>query len=305
MKRIKNKHKKDGRMKIRVIMLLVIVSSAICADETSQLDTTNFILIDQIEAVVYGQEDVEIITKSDIDRPSLGGGFRTKDEIIFEREVLLDAKKHNIPQDDEAVDAYLAQIQREHNLSEEELENIFTSSGYTLEEGRDQLQMMQTINTMLDVKIRSNLIVPRRDVEEYYKNHPTVIEATYILQRAVVPQSKKLSADQQHNILVKYAQTGKGASGITWSDSFTINHSDIAANKHFIYEMEPGQISLPQEVGTGFEMFKLVEKTPETVKSLDDCYREIVDILRRPKYEELMEKYKATLMQNASVVYFN
>ncbi len=68
--------------------------------------------------------------------------------------------------------------------------------------------------------------------------------------------------------------------------------------------MEQGDISLPQEVAGGFEMFKLVEKTPETVKSLDDSYRDIVDILRRPKYEELMEKYKTALMKNASVVYF-
>jgi hypothetical protein len=291
-------------MKLRMILFLSILSSVICADEIGTLDTSNFILVDQIEAVVYGQEDVEIITKSDIDRPSLGGGFRTKDEIIFEREVLLDAKKHHIPQDEEAVDAYLAQIQREHNLSEDELANIFTSSGYTLEEGREQLQMMQTINTMLDVKIRSNLIVPRRDIEEYYRNHPTVIEATYTLQRALVPQSKKMSAEQQHKVLVKYAQTGKGASGITWSDPFTINHSDIAENKQFIYDMEIDQISEPQEAVGGFEMFKLVEKTPQTVKSLEDSYREIVEILRRPKYDELMEKYKAALMKNASVVYF-
>src|SRR5579863_1995912 len=290
-------------MKNRIITLLLIFS-VIRADEISELDISNFILVDQIEVVVYGQEDVEIITKSDIDRPSLGGGFRTKDEIVFEREVLLDAKKHHIPQDEDAVDAYLAQIQRENNLSASELEDIFTSSGYTLEEGREQLQMMQTINTMLDVKIRSNLIVPRKDVEEYYKHNPTIIEATYTLQRAFVPQSKKLSAEQQHKILVKYAQSGKGASGITWSDSFTVNHSDVATNKQFIYDMQPGQISMPQEVNGGFEMFKLVEKTPQTVKSLEESYREIVDILRRPKYEELMAKYKEALMQHASVVYF-
>ncbi|HEX4068655.1 MAG TPA: peptidylprolyl isomerase [Candidatus Babeliales bacterium] len=291
-------------MKLRIIIFLSIISLVIRADESGALDISNFVLVDQIEVVIYGQEDVEIVTKSDIDRPSLGGGFRTKEEIVFEREVLLDAKKHHIPQDEDAVNAYLAQIQREHNLSEAELEDIFTGSGYTIAEGREQLQMMQTINTMLDVKIRSNLIVPRRDVEEYYKNHPTVIEATYTLQRAFVPQSKKLSADQQHTILEKYAKTGKGASGITWSDSFTINHADIAANKQFIYEMQPDQISVPQEVSGGFEMFKLVEKTPETVKSLEDSYREIVDILRRPKYEELMEKYKEALMKNASIVYF-
>lgn len=289
-------------MKKHVIVLSVIFFSFIMAQENETIDESNLILVDQIEVIVFGA-DVEIITKSDIDRPSLGGGFRSKEEIVFEREVFLDAKKHHLPQDDEAVDAYLAQIQREHNLSPEELEQIFTASGYTIEEGREQLQMMQTINTMLDIKIRSNLIIPRKDVEEYYKNNPEIIEATYTLERAFVPQSAKVSADKQYKILVKYAQTKKGVTGISWSDSFTLNHSDIAESRQFIYSMEPGNISLPCIVNGGFEIFRLVSKTAESIKSLEDSYREIVDILRRPKYEELMEKYREYLSKNSSVLY--
>ena len=281
-----------------------MISSFLTAQTPDEVNTADLVLLDQIEVAVYGQEDVEIITKSDIDRPSLGGGFRSKEDIVFEKEVLLDAKKHHIPQDEEAIDAYLAQMQREYNLSSEQLEEIFTSAGYTIEEGREQLQMMNVMNTMLDIKIRSNLIIPRKDVEEYYRNHPTIIEATYTLQRAFVPQSDRMSEKQQYKVLTRYAQTGKGASGIVWSDPFTINHSDIAASKHFIYDMNVGQVSEPQAINGGFEMFKLVDKTPETVKSLEESYREIVDVLRRPKYEELMEKYREMLMKNAVVVYF-
>lgn len=291
-------------MKTRIALLSLIFCSVVIAQRQEEfVDTSNFVLLDQIEVVVYGQE-VEIVTKSDIDRPALGGGFRTKEEIVFEKEVLLDAKKHHLPQDEDAIDAYLVQIQREYNLSQEELEQIFTSAGYTIEEGREQLQMMQTVNTMLDIKIRSNLIIPRRQVEDYYENNPTVIEATYTLQRAFVPQSNKMSPDKQRSILVNYAQTGKGVVGIEWSEPFTINHSDIAASKQFIYTMQPGQISLPDSINGGFELFKLVEKTPETVKSLEESYREIVDVLRRPKYEELMARYREALANSASVVYF-
>jgi hypothetical protein len=297
-------------MKTRITILSLIFFSTFAAEHVdvsaealAKEDLSNLVLIDQIEVVVYGQ-DVEIITKSDIDRPALGGGFRGKEEIVFEREVLLDAKKHHLPQDEETIDAYLAQIQREHNLSQEELENIFTSSGYTIEEGREQLQTMQTINTMLDIKIRSNLIVPRRAVEQYYQNNPTVIEATYTLQRAFVPQSEKVSSEKQYKALVQYAKSGKNSSSITWSDPFTLEHSEIAESKQFIYTMQLGEISLPYEINGGFELFRLVEKTAEQIKSLEDSYREIVEILRRPKYEELMEKYREHLSQISSVVYF-
>ncbi len=291
-------------MEVRILLFSLLISSSIFAEnENNDIDTSNLVLIDQIEVVVYGQ-GVEIITKSDLDRPALGGGFRTKEEIVFEKEVLLDAKKHHLPQDEEAIDAYLAQIQREHNLSQEQLEEIFTSSGYTIQEGREQLQMMQTVNTMLDIKIRSNLIVPRKDVEKYYKENPTIVEATYILERAFVPQSNKISSDKQYKVLVEHAQGTKRVTGITWSDQFTLNHSDIAESKNFIYTMKPGEISLPHLVNGGFELFRLVEKTPEYVKSLEDCYRDIVEILRRPKYEELMEKYREHLSKSCSVIYF-
>jgi hypothetical protein len=290
-------------MKKNIIFLFLISSTLLIAEDTETIDTSNFILLDQIEAVVYGSE-VEIVTKSDLDRPSLGGGFRTREEILFECQVLLDAKKHHLPQDDEAIDAYLTKIQREHNLSEKELEQIFTSSGYTVEEGRELLQRMQIINTMLDIKIRSNVIVPRKDVEEYYKNNPTVIEATYTLQRAFVPQSKRISAQQQQTILINYSKTGKGVAGIEWSDSFTINHSDIAESKQFIYSMESGEISLPVAITDGFELFKLVEKTPEVVKTLEESYRDIVDILRQPKFEELMQGYRDHLNKNTSAICF-
>jgi hypothetical protein len=289
-------------MNMRIIICLLMISSLMYAENSENIDPS-FVLLDQIEVIIYGQEDVEIITKSDIDRPSLSGGPHTKEDIIFEKEVFLDAKKHHLPQDDEAIDAYLAQMQREHGLSEKDLEDIFLASGYTIEEGRQQLQVLQTINTMLDVKIRSNLIVPRKDVEEYYNNHPVMIEATYTLQRAFIAQSKKVSSDVQHEILVKYAKTGKGVSGVEWGEPFTINHSDIAESKQFIYAMNKGDISSPQKISGGFELFKLVDKVPEHAQSLEESYREIVDILRRPKYEELMESYRQTLAKNAAVVY--
>jgi len=262
------------------------------------------ILFDQIEAVIADVEGTEVVTKSDIERPSLGGGFRTKEDLVFERLILIDAKKHKVPQDDEAVDAYLAQIQREHNLSPEELESIFTSSGYTIEEGRQQLQMMQTVNTMLDVKIRSNLIVPRKDVEAYYDEHSEIIEATYTLERLFVPFSKKMSKKEQYDILCRYANNEIKVKGVEWSEPFVVNHSEISEEKSFIYVLEVGQISLPQKMRGGFELFKLIAKTPEHKKTLEESYREITDILRRPKYEELMRNYRDALFQKASIVYF-
>src|SRR5947207_7005352 len=123
-------------MKKYRITYFLLVATIIIFDLKSDVQPF-LLLLDQIEVVVFGKEDVEIITKSDIDRPALGGGYRSQDDIIFERSVLLDAKQHKIPNDEETVDAGIEQMMREHNLSQDDLEAIFNASGYTLQEGRE------------------------------------------------------------------------------------------------------------------------------------------------------------------------
>jgi hypothetical protein len=271
--------------------------------QVQQEETSNLILLDQVDVVIVGHDHTEIITKSDLDRQSLGGGYRTQDDIIFEKIVLIDAKKHQIPDDPEAVEAGFAQMQREHNLTQEDFENIFKAAGYTYEEGRQQFQIMQMVNTMLDIKVRSNLIVPRKDVESYYHEHPEFVEATYTLERLFVPFSTKISKQTQKRKIMHYIKIGKGVLDAQPGVQFTISHSEVASKKQFIYTMELGDISMPEEISGGFEMFRLISKTPEYRKTLEESYRDIVDILRRPKYEELLEKYREQLLKNVSIIY--
>jgi len=261
-------------------------------------------LLDTIQAVVRLEKDAEIITKSDVDRPNLGGEVRPLQDIIFERSIFLDAKKRQIPKDEDAIETYLRSVQRDNNLTDDELKGIFTAEGYTYEEGRAQLQMMQMINTMMDFMIRSNLVVPRKDVIAYYNAHPQVIEPSYTLQRVVIPFSKTKTKVQQKRKLMR-ALKAKEKQNMHWSELFTINQSDIAEDKKFIIAMKPGNISVPIEVPTGFELFRLKEKTEERLVSLDERYRDIVDILRRPKYEELLQDYKDKLLDSVSITYFN
>ena len=59
-----------------------------------------------------------------------------------------------------------------------------------------------------------------------------------------------------------------------------------------------------EEFSGGFELLKMVTKKEKRLKPLDERYREIADILRRPKYEELLTQYKQSLWDASSIVYF-
>jgi hypothetical protein len=295
--KIKQDRKKiDGNEKCNVAQTQPVEKS----DQKKEL-----FLIDEIEVSIFGQEGVKIITSSDVSRPSLTGSPRSKEDIVFEQAILLDAQKYKISADDDAIDKYLNSIQREHNLSRSELEMIFTAAGWTLEEGREQLKNLQVINMMLDFKIRGNLIVLRKDVENYYHEHPEYNEPAYLLSTTLVPYTDSGNKEKQKKTLMQEIQNKSAA--FDWSEPFWINSSDIAEDKQFITSMLVATISKPIATEHGFELYRLVDKKEAELRSLEDRYTEILNELRRPKYEELLRDYKQELynLDNVSIVYTN
>lgn len=261
-------------------------------------------LVDRIEVTIYGDEGVQIITKSDLERLSIDGQERTKDDIILERLMFLDAQKMHMVQGDEAVDAYLNNIQREHNMSREQLEYLFANSGYSYEEAREQLRILYAVNSIIDFKIRSRLIVPEQDVIAYYKSHPVKLQPTYQIQRAVItmPATQHDKASFKKEVEL-WCQSGKGDFAPAWDEPFWIEKGDIAESKKFITTMQIGSCVVSDETSEGIELFKLIDKKEEREQSIEERYREIVDILRRPKFEELLSDYKKQLRESASIVY--
>ncbi|PKN03385.1 hypothetical protein CVU75_02490 [Candidatus Dependentiae bacterium HGW-Dependentiae-1] len=254
--------------------------------------------VDDIVVVIYAQEGTEIITQSDLDRPTLEGAPRTLDETIFERLLFLDAKKYKMIADEDAIDKHLATVQRQNNMTLDELKAVFKASGYTYEEGREQFGIMYAVNQVIDFKIRSRLIVPEKDVLAYYNANPVMLEPSYQVARAVIPYGKAASKDE----LRKELATFKGV-GISWEEPFWVNQGDLAESKRFVMGMPVGAVSEPQEIDAGYELIKLVDKKGDRLAPLEERYREIVDILRKPKYDEVMADYKKTLFDSSSIVY--
>jgi len=259
--------------------------------------------LDGIAAIVFGQEGTEIITKSELERKSLDGQERTIEDLVYEKLMLLDAQKFKMTPDEEQIDKHLASVQRENNITLDQLKAVFTASGYSYEEGRAQFGIISIINQLLDFKIRSRLIVPEKEVVAYYNANPETIEEGYLVQRALVPFDSTLTREEQKNAIERYVHGRNGFVSIEWPEAFWIEKNEIAENKQFITRLQPGDVSDPEETIDGFELFKLQENRPARVKTMEERYRAITDVLRRPKYEQLDKEYKKQLMDNASVLY--
>ncbi len=287
----------------RKIFFLLILPFFIAAKDAKIPESA--LLIDSIQAVVFGQNGTQIITYSDVIRPGLSGVPRTLDDIVFERLVFLDAQKFKINADEDAVDKYLAMIQKENNLTLDQLKDVFASAGYSYQEGREQFKMLQTVNSMLDFKIRSHVIVPRQLVEQYYHEHPVIEEAAYKIQVGFWPYIPG-KEETQNKALTYMSKTGKAVRDVQWSEPFWVKKGDVAVEKQFIFNLKVGQSSLPNDRGgEGFEIYRLVEKTEERIPTLDERYKEIADTLRKPIYQDLMDRYKQQLFDTSSVMYLS
>ncbi len=260
--------------------------------------------VDGIKTKIYGENDTILITKSEALRPGLDGQPKTLDDTIFENLVFLDAKRIGGVPSDEDIMRHWEEVKKQNGLSEAKMQQVAAQSGYTIQEAKAELGKMSGINQMFDFKVRSGLFVSKRDVENYYNEHPETRQAEYCIVRAVVPFSDLEPKQETKQRLDTYVRTGKGNVRIAWSEPIWLKHDKIAQDKQFIYNMKPGQVSRPIEVQNGFEVFKLVDKKPECLVPLKERYDEIANLLKRPKYQELLDTYKQELYDKATIVYY-
>ncbi len=256
--------------------------------------------IDSIQAVVFGEKP-QIITYSDMTKLSLSGQQRSLEDLIFESRVIDDAVRYKIMGDEDAVDKYLAMLQKQNNMTLDDMKHVFASAGMTYQEGREELRRMQAVQQMVDFKVRAQVIVPRKAVEEYYEKNPQIKEARITVQRGFLAYDADL--DAQKRALAFMERTGKEMKGIQWSEPFDLTESEVAEERAFLFALKEGALSKASDVGIGFELFRVLKSSPREMASLDSRYKEIADELRRPIFEQLLENYRKRLMESASVLY--
>ncbi len=269
-----------------------------------QQEKSPLYVIDTIKVVVFGDDRTDLITDLDCKRPSLDGQTRSQEDLILEELIYQDAARYKMLATDESTERHLMAVQREHNLSLDDLKNIFASAGYTFEEGKAKFGVMSTVGQMLDFKIRSRLIVPEKDIEHYYKEHPVYSDETYQLANALIKREDDQTLDEVRAEIEQLIQTGSSSLQITWSEPFWVKVEEISQNRQFIKKMQPGEVAIAEESDEGIEIIKLMSKQEQKLLTLEERYREIADTLRQPKYEELFNNYRKELFDNASLIYF-
>lgn len=272
--------------------------------QRSSLNKGKLFPIDRVIVIIDGPERRHIICASELERVGIDGRRPTLNELIIEELIYQDAIKHKIPIDDYA-DRYIRSIKKAHNIGDREVVRIFEAAGLSLEEGRSKLQKMGANTTMVDLKVKARIFIAQHDVEAYFNQNPEFKEAKYQLEVAFVPFFSNDFRKQQEQFAYLMDQFEHGVLDVMWGSAFWLKQSDLAEDKKFITCMNVGDISKPQRVDGGFEMYRLKAKKEQALVPLQKRFREIVDKLREPKFKEMFDAYVKELFTTASIVYID
>lgn len=244
---------------------------------------------------------VELIMRSDSERPNLLGQMVSLEELIQERCYYLDARRLRAVMTEDQIDMIWSSLLRTYNLTREGLVNVVQGMGYTEEEARRQLGRMNTVNQLIDMRVNSNIIVEKADAEAYYNANPAYHDGVYTLQRAIM--LFEADASKQEEDLKQQLEANADALNVTWSEPFTIGFSEIAPDKAQIHNANLNEIVLTGKTANGFELYKVVARKEPALKTFAERYDEITEVLRRPQAEKMLKEYQDSLHKKLVIEY--
>lgn len=260
---------------------LLIISSVVCAEE---------VLVNEIRAIVYHKGGSTPITNSDL--KSLDGKPVTLRDAILRELIMVHGQSFAQVTDDD-VERMLGELQKANGLDRAAMIHAFEAAGFTKEEGFLELKRQQFISQVLEVRVRSDkrLIIQKSDVEAYDREHPAFIESIYTLQQTCIPEEEP--AGRSFSVAEIDA--------MSWEKPFDVKESELPEDKLFIIDAIEGTIVGREHVAEGLELTRLVKKIPGVRIPLDDRYDEIMDILRRKRFTNVLLEFQQKMLRDASI----
>lgn len=167
---------------------------------------------------------------------------------------------------------------KDHGMSNKDLAHFY----------REQI----AVNNVMHFYSVDKPLIPREDIEAYYKAHPVNSEAEYHLKTAVLDGDQVLDFDnldhEKHD----------------WIDLDFVSESKISEEMSFVHTLEVGKASKPVKTPAGYQTVMVVEKKSAALVPLVIRAPEIERILTKEALKKTMDLFMQDLKSNASAVVF-
>ena len=83
-------------------------------------------------------------------------------------------KKANISVSDPEIDATIERIKEARFFTDEELRQVLRQQGMSMDEYRDQIRTQILRTKLINLEVKSKIVITQEDVAAYYTNHPEI-----------------------------------------------------------------------------------------------------------------------------------
>lgn len=250
------------------------------------------IILDEILAVLPHPDGDIVMLSSDI-QLSLGGEQRSFRSIILDGLMVLEARNLKLTAPDAAIEAVIANIQKQNHCSYAELNEQFERAGFSGSEMREIIKQRRLVEQLMGIVVR--ITEPSKDeVKEYATTHTTTQEAQYTIRLGYIPH--EYIDDNTRRTLTENNTVPQET---VWYDAETYPASNLSSDQAFIKELTTGSIVILEEHQDGYDIVQLVNKSEASTAPLEE-QRALYE-LKEERYLQALEEFQEKLLNTATI----
>lgn len=243
-------------------------------------------------------------------------------QLIEDRLVWQEAKARGVTVDEAEIDEMVTQVKARFP-SPEEFEKTLAGQGQNLAGLQELYRRQISIRKLHDMEVRSQVVVSPREIEEYYKTHPsefseegkvkirslTIRKTQEAVEKGITDEAaqqriqsmeKRIRAGEAFETLARqFSEDERAKEGglVGW-----IRRGEMADSiDESLFELKQGAISPVLETSAGYHLFKIEERTISQVPSLDEVRMKIHNLLFRQKAEKRFKEWMDQLKRRAYI----
>ncbi|HEY4188550.1 MAG TPA: peptidylprolyl isomerase [Polyangia bacterium] len=220
----------------------------------------------------------------------------------------------------EQVDASIAEIKRQNNIDDKQLEDALRAQGMSMEAYRADLKKQLLRFRVLNIAVGAKVTITDEDVRSYYNRHyksgtNTEVRASHIFLAIPDGADAGVVAEKQAlgRKLVERAATEDFAGlareysddAATRKDGGDLGYfgKDILpkAIEEMVFSMKVGDVAGPVRADRGFHVMKLIDRKTIAPKPLTEVEDDIRGQLRQKEMEKQTKSYLADLRKRTLV----
>lgn len=241
----------------------------------------------------------------------------TLDALIDKKLQLREARLQGISVDKEELDLAIEDIMKRNGMDESQFEQALMNEGYTLPDYRRGLKEQLMIIRLVSAAVKSKILLEESEIKAYYDahiedftEHESVRVANIFfpakngdmsgaLDEANEARAQLLAGTPFEEMAVKCTGDDGAAKSCVLG---TFGHGQLSGDIEAVaFGLKEGEVSQPIEVGSGYQLIKVMARTENRVKPIDEVRDKIVEELNVEKGEGLFAKWLQDLRDHTYV----